>query len=96
MRASREGHIEIVQLILNETNGNQINIKNKFDETALTRAAREGRKEVVGLLLESGADVNIRSKGKEQGWSPLVWAYAMDHTDVLKMLGREHLLRKKT
>ena len=87
MRASRQGHIEIVQLILTETNGNHINIKNQFDETALTKAAREGRKEVVGLLLDSGADVNIRSKGKGQGWSPLVWAYAMDQTDIFKMLG---------
>ena len=92
MRASRNGHIEIVQMILKETNGNQINVQNKFNETALTRAAREGRKEVVGLLLDSGADVNIGSKGKEEGWSPLVWAYAMDHTDIFKMLGRKHCL----
>ena len=44
---------------------------------------------MVELLLDSGADVNIGSKGKEEGWSPLVWAYAMDHTDIFQMLGRE-------
>ena len=91
MRASRQGHTEIVQLILKETNGNQINMKNKHDETSLTKAAREGRKDVVRLLLDSGAHVNIKSKGKEEGWSPLVWAYAMDHTDIFKMLGRQNL-----
>lgn len=42
---------------------------------------------MVELLLDSGADLSIRSQGEEEGWSPLVWAYAMDHTDIFKMLG---------
>ena len=56
--AAREGHIEIVTLLLDR--GANINQAVPDDETALIQASAEGHIDVVKLLLERKADVNIR------------------------------------
>ncbi|KAF4878127.1 putative ankyrin repeat protein L25 [Colletotrichum siamense] len=57
--ASKEGHYEIVELLL--CHGANINSRqNKFcDASALLNAARSGHREIVKLLLVNGADINV-------------------------------------
>ena len=59
IESAKKGDIEAVKLFLAE--GININAKNEKGQTALMRAAEYQRTEVVTLLLEKGADVNIES-----------------------------------
>ena len=65
------GHVEVVRALLDH--GANINIKNKYDETALLQAAFRGQDEVVKLLLARGADVMPRN---DKGFSALKAAKA--------------------
>ncbi|KAK3366631.1 ankyrin repeat-containing domain protein, partial [Lasiosphaeria ovina] len=51
--ACQRGHESIVQLLL-ETDGIDIDSKDKHDRTPLSYAAESGHEAVVKLLLESG------------------------------------------
>ena len=54
MHAAKNGHIEVVRLLLD--NGADINA-NFFGSTALKYSAMNGHVEVVKFLLDKGADV---------------------------------------
>ena len=56
MRASEEGHKEIVQMLLQEEN-TQINQQDEDGRTALWWASQKGHKEIVQMLLQ---DKNIQ------------------------------------
>ena len=56
MVACKNGHLEIVELLLQK--GAHMNFENKRHETALMAAAEGGNVEVVNLLLEHGADTS--------------------------------------
>jgi len=56
--ASKEGHKDIVELLLDT--GAEIDIKGLFEETALHLAARNGHKDVVKLLIAKGAKINLK------------------------------------
>jgi ankyrin repeat protein len=53
------------------------------DYTALHRAAERGREEVVGLLIEKGADVDATANN---GWTPLHMAAQSGKLSVVKRL----------
>ena len=58
--AAEKGKKEVVQLLLDC--GININVVDKWDNTALERAANKGHTEIVTLLLAHEADVNRRDK----------------------------------
>ena len=77
-KAAGGGHIEIVKMLLEETNvASAVNAQETVQKrTALHWSAYNGRIEVVNVLLQSGADATIEdSKGKTalalcgQGWA---------------------------
>ncbi|KAJ3129049.1 Osteoclast-stimulating factor 1 [Nowakowskiella sp. JEL0407] len=60
--ASRGGHAEIVQLLLNHKSfASTLNLQNKLGDTPLHLAAWGGSLKVVELLLDAGADTNKKN-----------------------------------
>lgn len=60
-----------------------MNLRCVHERTALHEAARLGRKELVQLLLDSGADPDPRSG---YGLTPLALAAQMGHTEIMELL----------
>ena len=59
------------------------NAKDDEGNTALMKAAFEGRPESVKVLLEAGADVNAKAP---DGWTALMKATERGHTEIVKLL----------
>ena len=71
------------------------NVKDKYVETALMWASKEGHKEVVELLIEKGADVNARDNA---GWTALMDASYNGHKEIVELLlekGADFKIRNK-
>jgi ankyrin repeat protein len=80
--ASREGHSEIVKLLL-EKRANP-NIQNDFGKTALMEALEwMGNTDIVNLLLENGADPNIRDRHGETAYD---LAIKDGNIEIIKLL----------
>jgi len=58
MFAARQGHIEVVRLLL--ANKAEINLQNCAEQTALMEAAAAGHKDIVMLLLGFNADLTLK------------------------------------
>jgi len=82
--ASRNGHTEIVEMLLEE--GADVNAKTKEGITALNRASEKGHTKTVARLLEKGADVNAKDS---DGWTALMWASRNGHKETVKKLLKE-------
>ncbi len=54
-----------------------------FDLTALHKASRYGHKEIARMLIDAGADINIKDG---DGWTPLHWASNNSQIEITKML----------
>ncbi len=72
--AARRGDVEAVGRLL--AAGVDVNAKSRYGATALSFASDKGRTDVVRLLLERGADPNV--KDTFYGATPLGWA--VDHS----------------
>ncbi len=81
MEASRLGHIEVVQALINK--GADLNAKRTDGVTALMIASDKGYKEVVQALLDKGADVNAK---KTDGVTALIIASQNGHQEVVQSL----------
>jgi len=65
MTASEAGHVEIVNVLINEFPRTDINLRNAYGQTALHFAAQNGRGAVVKALLQtSRIDVEALCSGK--------------------------------
>jgi hypothetical protein len=72
MFASSSGHLEIVRFLLGHDSATAtINCRDRYGETALFKACRQGHGGVVRALLESGADPTIADN---KGITPLTIA----------------------
>lgn len=60
-----------------------INLQNKWGDTALIKAVLYDNYPTVKLLIEKGADVNISNN---RGWLPLHFACLKDNSDYVKIL----------
>ena len=79
--ASANNHSDILQAFLDQ--GMNIDIKNKFGNTALILASDFGDRKVVELLLQKNADVNIQSN---LGVSALMSAATLGNKEVVQLL----------
>ena len=59
--------------------GADVNAKDKYEWTPLHRAASEGHRDIVELLIAKGADVNAKDWDDE---TPLDWAIKQKHTET--------------
>lgn len=78
--ASLNGHISVIQLLLNE---DALVNPSAGVPTALTCAAEKGYDAIVDLLMERGADPNLPGRG---GWTPLFYAVAHGNSHIAKRL----------
>jgi len=79
--AAEAGKIEAVKQHL--VAGANVNTKDKWGWTPLSRAARSGHKEAVELLIDNGADVNAMRSG---GGTPLSYAASWGHEEIVELL----------
>jgi ankyrin repeat protein len=80
--AARKGDAVAVKAHLDA--GVDVNAKTRYGATALSYACDKGHVEVVKLLIERGADVNV--KDTFYGEVPLGWALSHGHAQVVKLL----------
>jgi ankyrin repeat protein len=87
--AAENGHLEIIRYLVNK--GADIEYSNG-NGTALSRAAREGKKEAVRLLLELGADPNGMGRDKQNKSLPplrhAIGLYGSGNVEVIELLVR--------
>lgn len=83
MRATANGHAEVVKLLLDE--GADPNVQDNENWTAWQGAVEKGKLDVVKQFLDKGADVNRKS---DDGSTPLVWAAKSGHPDIVRLLRR--------
>ncbi len=66
--------------------GNLYVTKNRSGREALLFCARNGDLGTIKILLKSGCDINTRDKGKQKGWTALMYAIQYQHTDIATLL----------
>jgi ankyrin repeat protein len=71
----------IVQLLIEA--GADINIQDRYGDTALILASMYGSKEIVKLLLKANANVNIQN---DNGNTALMYALGYDNIKIIKLL----------
>lgn len=81
-KAARQGDAATVQALL--AKGVDVNTKFRYGATALSYACDRGHVEVVKVLLEHGADVNV--KDTFYNATPLSWAAFKGHIEVIRLL----------
>nr|HRC87165.1 ankyrin repeat domain-containing protein [Thermoanaerobaculia bacterium] len=80
--AATEGNVERVRALL--ASGVDVNAKSEYGATALSFACDKGRTEVVRLLLEKGAEVEVEDTFYHS--TPAVWAAYNGHAEVIRLL----------
>ena len=82
--ACLQGHTEIAQLILNTQQCQDlVNLPNKWGNTCLTYASRNGHTETIFLLLQNSAHINMQNN---EGSSSLIVASLNGHTETVLLL----------
>lgn len=74
-------HIGVVQLLLNH--GAEVNAQDRWGNTALTIASRNGHVETVRTLLDNGADIDAHD---QRGSTALIVALLRGHAKVVQRL----------
>ncbi len=82
MKASLYGHQEIVKLLL--LSGAEVDQADKGNYTSLLLAASRNHAAIIELLLAHGADINHQED--TMGWSALIWATKLKHTQAVTTL----------
>lgn len=82
--SARDGKIDNVKISLQVFGPSIVNEKDRMDMTALAWAAWAGHLDIMQLLLENGADINIG--GYDKNCSPLAWAAYKGKTEAVRLL----------
>lgn len=82
LAAARKGDVAAVKAFLDK--GVDVNTKTRYGATALSYACDKGHTEVVRLLLERGADPDV--KDTFYGATPMGWAAPKGYTEIVKLL----------
>jgi hypothetical protein len=80
--AARVGDAAAVKSLLD--GGADVNARFRYDQTPLFKAAERGHTEVVRLLLERGAQPNL--KDTFYGATPITWAAEKGHVEAVRAL----------
>ena len=80
--AAGKGDMVVVTAFLDK-HITSINQKGPLDHTAMTKAAAEGQKEMVELLLKKGAQIDARDN---YNWTPLIYAAQRGRTPIVALL----------
>lgn len=80
--AARQGDLEAVKRVVSA--GTDVDDADRWGTTALLLAANSGHAEVVGWLLEQGADPNSRERFF--GMTPMIAAISVGHRDIVSLL----------
>ena len=84
MRASKQGAIDAVKVLLKHSASVNLQCPPKFDQkTALHFASMAGHTEICKLLLDAGSQTNM---SPEFQYAPIDYAITQDHYDVCKLL----------
>jgi ankyrin repeat protein len=86
MHASKRGHKEIVQMLLQDKNI-RLNQHDRYGCTALIEASKRGHKEIVQMLLQD-KNINI-NKQNENGSTALMCASEYGHKEIVNILLRD-------
>lgn len=84
METSWNCNVELVTMLLNSALPPDLNLVDDRGYSALMQAAEEGYSEIVALLIENGADVNLREKYRR--CSALMLAASRGQLNVVKQL----------
>jgi ankyrin repeat protein len=82
LAAARKSDAAAVKALL--AKGADVNAKSAYGATPLFFACDRGSAEVVKVLLDAGADPNIRDTFYKA--TPTIWAVQRDHAEVVKLL----------
>ncbi len=80
--AAINGKLKIMQALI--ASGANINAKNKYDNTALTMAAKKGNLEIVQALIAAGADLD--AKNATHGETALMEATKEGNLEIVQAL----------
>jgi hypothetical protein len=80
--AVRHGDVAAAKALLDR--GVDVNAKTRYGATALSFASDRDSLEMVNLLLERGADVNV--KDTFYNATPMIWAVQKGHAEIVKAL----------
>jgi ankyrin repeat protein len=80
--AARKGDAAAVKAFLDK--GTDVNARTQYGATALSYASDKGHVEVVKLLLERGADPDV--KDTFYGATPMSWAAPKGHVEIVRLL----------
>jgi ankyrin repeat protein len=82
LAAARKSDVAAVKAMLDK--GVDVNSKNRYGATALSYACDRGSVEMVRLLIERGADVNVEDTFYHA--TPLGWAADKGYVEIVKLL----------
>lgn len=83
IHAARDGDTLYAQFAIYRSPGDNENPRCKAEDSALWEAAFQGHQEMVRLLLQHGAFVNVCN---DRGTTPLMWACGRGHTAIVELL----------
>ena len=82
-RAIDTQNIELVKLVINKSNGADLNFTNLDRQTPLTYAITLGNSDIIELILKNGADPNLKD---QLGCTPVCKAIQLGKLEVVKIL----------
>ncbi len=88
IRASKKGDVNVVRSLL-AADPSLIHFRDAEESTALHYAVWKGHRELVELLLESGADVNAQNANDHWGTTPLHAAAHSNNSALVKFLAEK-------
>ncbi len=83
INAAYHGNFSLMEKILDS--GVDVNFIDSKGNSALFAASLSGKKNMVRLLLNNGADTNLKNKNKNKK-TPIITASMKGHTDIVKIL----------
>ncbi|UKZ77549.1 hypothetical protein TrVFT333_005272 [Trichoderma virens FT-333] len=82
--AAHFGLTELTRVLLEDKYKYGPNSRDSYDQTPLLWATRNGHEDVISLLLDVQAAIEVRDR--EQGATPLIWAARNGYVNVVRLL----------